>query len=272
MYPYPLIALDYNNDDVFLDDLSIDEDALILRISSSSGIAKKSIAAELRYHESQENIRFAVLVQSSMAYYELLKDIHCGCPFEIEINKKDIATRLDVSVLVYTKKIVDINFNHIDTHLPSSVILPANSFLGELCSFRYWLAHERERSVASIIRLDLNSENYSFDLDMNKISVKIPKYSFESYPDIKGNGNLIFALYVYPVLVRAMSLVLDYRANGQYSNLESLKWFEYLQMKIETTGINESNPIVACQDLIPINIQEEVIKMIYENSDEQEIR
>lgn len=268
MYPYPLIALDYNDNDVFLDDLSIDEDASILRISSSSGIAKDSIAPELKYQEKAGNICFAVLVQSSMAYYEMLIDVSYGRPFEIEINKKDIATRLDLSVLVYTKKRADINFNNIDAHLPSSVILPKNSFLGELCSFRYWLAHERERSVASIIRLDLNSENYSFDLDMNKISIKIPKDSFESYPDIKGNGNLIFALYVYPVLVRAMSLVLDYRANGQHSNLESLKWFEYLQMKIETTRINESNPIVACQDLIPINIQGEVIKMIYENSDE----
>ena len=268
MYPYPLISLDYNIDDVFLDDLTIDEDASTLLIKSQSGSAKDSVASELKYQENEGNICFAALITSSMAYYEILTDIAFGRPFEIKIDKKDVAVRLDLTILVYAKKEFDINFNNIDSRLPSSVILPKSSFLGELCSFRYWFAHERRRSVASILRLDLNSDNYSFDLEMNKISIKIPKHIFESHPDIKGNGNLIFALYVYPVLVQAMSLVLEYRSDDQHQNLESLQWFEYLQMKIETTGINESNPILACQELIPINVQEEVIKMIYENSDE----
>lgn len=266
MYPYPLIGLDYNIDEVFIDDLSIDEDTSILRIRSQSGISKSSIASELKHQENAGNICFAILITSSMAYYESLTAISFGGPFQIEVEKKDIATRLDISILVYTKQKSDITYSNIDDHLPSSVVLPKNSFLGELCSFRYWLAHERKRSVASILRLDLNADKYSFDLDMNKISIKIPKNVIDSYPDTKGNGNLIFALYVYPVLVQAMSLVLDFRSNNLHSNLESLKWFEYLQMKIETKGINESNAILACQDLIPINIQEEVIKMIYENS------
>lgn len=268
MYPYPLIGLDYNLEEVFINDLTIEEDTSILRICSQSGISKSSIAAEIKHHENSGNVRFAILITSSMAYFEILRDIPFGSPVEIEIEKKEIATRLDISFLVYTKRKCEVNYSNIESYLPSSVVLPKNSFLGELCSFRYWLAHERKRSVASILRLDLNSDNYSFDLDMNKISIKIPKNVVDSYPDSKGNGNLIFALYVYPVLVQAMSFVLDFRTNNVHSNLESLKWFEFLQMKIETMGINESNAIVACQDLIPINIQEEVIKMIYENSHE----
>lgn len=268
MYPYPLLNLDYCDNAVFIDDFTIDEDSSTLRILSKGGIKMKALPPELKYHANQGNVSFAVLFTSSMAYFETLKDVSIGQPIEIEIDKNDIAVRLDISILAYAKNETEINYSNIDSRFPSSMVLPKNSLIGELSSFRYWLAHERKRSVASILRLDLNAEQYSYELEMNKISIKIPKVVFESNQDIKGNGNLIFALYVYPVLVQAMSLVLEYRSDRRHSNLESLRWFEYIQMKIETTEINESNPIVACQDLIPINVQEEVIKMIYENSDE----
>lgn len=268
MYPYPLISLDYSVDDIIIDDLTIEEDDSKLLIKSGAGIANSAIASELKHQAKDGNICFGALITSSMAYYEILTDIAFDSPFQIEIDKGDIAVRLDVSILMYAKNECDINFNFIDPRFPSSVVLPKSSYLGELCSFRYWLSHERKRSVASILRLDLNAEQFSYDLEMNKIAIKIPKDIISSYPEVKGNGNLIFALYVYPVLVQAMSLVLEYRTDGRHTNLESLQWFEYLQMKIETMGINESNPVLACQDLIPINIQEEVIKMIYENSDE----
>lgn len=266
MYPYPIIGQDYCLDKVFIEDLIISEDASLLWIESPEGISTEPIHSELKHNENRGKISFAMLITSSMAYYEYLVDLELGKPFKISIEKRNIASHVDLSILIYTKTECDIQFGNIDRSLPSSAILPSSSFLGELCSFRYWLAHERKRSVGDIIRLDLNSDNYSFDLDMNKITVKIPRELIESYSDMKGNGNLIYALYVYPVLVQAMSKVLDFRSSGEHTNYESLRWFEYLQMKIETKGINESNSIIATQELVSYNVQEEVIKMIYESS------
>lgn len=266
MYPYPLIGLDYNIENIFIDDLSIEEGMGSLIIKSTSGVDKTSFCEVIKKHEKLGDINVALLSSSSMAYYENLDTVAIGVPFEIKIDNAKIATRLDLSFIVYTKKDVKINFASIDKSLPRDLFLPKNSFLGDLGTFRYWLAHERKRSVASILRLDLNSVHYSFDLDTNKIGIRIPKDVLESYNEARDNGNLIFALYVYPVLVQAMSLVLENRSSGLHSNYESLLWFEFLQMKIDTTHINESNAILACQDLIPINIQEQVIKMIYENS------
>lgn len=267
MYPYPIIGQDYGIDNVFIEDLTISEDTSVLWIESLNGISMESIHPELKHNENRGNISFAMLITSNMAYYEYLVDVELGKPIKISIEKRNIATHVDLSILIYTKTECDIHFSNIDTSLPSSVKLPSSSFLGELCSFRFWLAHERKRSVGDIIRLDLNADNYSFDLDVNKITVKIPRNLIESYSEVKGNGNLIYALYVYPVLVQAMSHVLDYRS-GENVNYEGLRWFEYLQMKIETNGINESNSIIATQELVSFNVQEEVIKMIYESSNE----
>jgi hypothetical protein len=85
---------------------------------------------------------------------------------------------------------------------------------------------------------------------------------------IKENGDVIFGLYVFPVLVQAMAKVIDARRkiNGD-NEYNQYKWFDYLDMKIATLGLTESDPITACRELLePNNVQNSIIAQLYESS------
>jgi len=176
-----------------------------------------------------------------------------------------------IDVVLYTKKNTNIQFRNIDVNifgdLPD-VDVPEKSFLGSIVDYKYWLYQERQRSIASVIKLNMEANYYGYELDSDKIHVFIPKNEVEKHEEIKENGDVIFGLYVFPVLVQAMAKVIDARRkiNGD-NEYNQYKWFDYLDMKIATLGLTESDPITACRELLePNNVQNSIIAQLYESS------
>lgn len=90
MYPYPIIGQDYCLDKVFIEDLTISEDASFLLIESKEGISAESVHSELKHNENRGRISVAMLITSSMAYYEYLVDLELGKPFKVSIERETL--------------------------------------------------------------------------------------------------------------------------------------------------------------------------------------
>lgn len=269
MFPYPIILEDYDENVVFLDDLSISENDDSITIISENGVSRESLNGELKSH-LRHGLMFGLKVTSSMAFYEELFTFRLNQPLSIKIDKSLVARSLELSFIMFNEQDLEINFRHIDDVKFRSIgvmNIPKYSMLGTLKSFKYWLFNERKRSVASIFKVDKESEKYTYDIDSNRLIIRIPKDIFSKYPQMATNGYLVFALYVYPVLVHAMQIVLEFRSSHDNEcSFSNLYWFDYFMMQLDSLGLNESNAIIACNELLPLDIQEKIIQEMYENS------
>lgn len=271
MFPYPLISIDYDEDVIYIDDLELSESDEEICFRSASGINKMLLSSELKELYNRGNIGLGIRAVSPLSYFEGFHEIDVGAEFEYCISKKELSTSLQIDIILFTKKETTIQFRNIDKikfkELPD-VDVPAKSFLGSLIEYKYWFFQERQRSVASIVKLNMESDHFGFDLDSDKIHVNIPKSEVGRHVEIKENGELIFALYVFPALVQAMSKVFDARQKlDTKSDYNQYKWFDYLEMKINTLGLTESDPISASRELLePINVHDSIISQLYESS------
>ena len=271
MFPYPLISIDYNEDTSYIDDLELIETDEEICLLSKSGIKRDQLPSELKVLYAKGDIGLGIRAVSPMSYFEIFSNINLDSEFELRLSKENLSTSVHIDVVLYTKKNTNIQFRNIDVNifgdLPD-VDVPEKSFLGSIVDYKYWLYQERQRSIASVIKLNMEANYYGYELDSDKIHVFIPKNEVEKHEEIKENGDVIFGLYVFPVLVQAMAKVIDARRkiNGD-NEYNQYKWFDYLDMKIATLGLTESDPITACRELLePNNVQNSIIAQLYESS------
>ena len=264
-YPYPMLrseSIDYRS--------SVINSKINIETTNESYKLNVEITTNDEYINNlleKGIVKKGILVKSNAVWF---RKFYLLSNEDIIINSKDIYGKVElIPCIVATEKINNFFSDDFEEEYKySNITIESGEFiaLGEEYCFDALLDSDIFKNTSSIFEMvSVNENNVSYDLNYDKIVIRIPKNMHQNYLNVANSivspKSILNSIIVFPVLVSVLFEIKEMNSNGEEDEeIIDKKWYKTIIKTIEfkkknnvISGLDNSgnieNPLLVAQSL-----------------------